>query len=686
MFVLIRVVLIFFLFEQNSFTLLTTTTTTTTTTALAFPTTHRRRQQCAIFGHYSNSIPACHRRTIRLQLVSDTKVEDITNGSAETVSNNDNNNGTVNGKLPLPSNTQDGSSAIETSISSPKSENRIVREESYWCYWSTAYELTQAGTVGVLTGFLVAIFKLSIEAVRSLCYEQDILVPYPALIALVPALGGVIVGLLYVAGGGAFPPGLKGTAEQVMQEENENKSLMDSFKEQANFARKSSAAVATLGTGASLGPEGPCVEIGLNVAKACTSFNRPVPSREAGSNSGNFILSILDQGNDEQLDKNSGSNNQLQNGWNRVLLSAGAAAGVAAGFNAPIAGVFFALEIMQNTFLAIDEDAANSGNQMDSNVMKSFSSTTSITPILIAAVLSALVSQSLLGNHLVLTLSQFTLETPLVELPLYLLLGAMSGVVAFVFTYTAKLSKQFFNGDLGSDAVRGTMSSIPNAVKPAIGGLICGIVGIAYPQILFFGYETLNSLLRYGGLPLELVLTLLFAKIALTAISAGSGLVGGTFAPSLFLGAMLGAAFHEGAVYSLDTMMDVLSPEFSATFASTNLQIAGVPAYAMVGAASVLAALFRAPLTASLLLFEVTRNYDVILPLMASAGIGSIVGDILEDQFENRDKMSRRDKDPVSWGDLSDKVVAKLKSQLGMESNDDAAASASYDANSSKSE
>lgn len=653
MYVLVRVTVFLFLSEQLSITPFTI--------AFTFQT-QRRRQQCAIFGH--SAIPACS-GIIRLQ-ASDTEVEDVTNGSAKKDVNVDDN------ILPVASKAV---AAIETSTSSPKSDD--VSEEPYWCYWSTAYELAQAGTVGILTGFLVAIFKLSIEAVRRLCYEQDILVPYPALIALIPALGGVVVGLLYVAGGGAFPPGLRGTVEQVMDEENDNKTAMDSFKDQVNFARKSSAAVATLGTGVSLGPEGPCVEIGLNVAKACGYFNRPVPSREAGSSSSNFIWSILAQ---QDLDENSDSNKLLQKGWNRILLSAGAAAGVAAGFNAPIAGVFFALEIMQNTFLAIDEDPANSGNEMVSNVLKSFSSTTSITPILIASVLSALISQSLLGNHLVLTLSQFTLETPLVELPLYLLLGAMSGVVAFVFSYSAKLSKQFFNGDLGSDSVKGTMSSIPNAVKPAIGGLICGIVGIAFPQILFFGYETLNSLLRYGGLPLELVLSLLIVKIALTAISAGSGLVGGTFAPSLFLGAMLGAAFHEGAVFSLDTVMDVLSPELSATFATTNLQIAGVPAYAMVGAASVLAALFRAPLTASLLLFEVTRNYDVILPLMASAGIGSIVGDILEDQFENRDKMSRRDKDTVSWGALSDKVVAKLKSQFGMEND------ATYDTDSSNSE
>jgi H+/Cl- antiporter ClcA len=86
------------------------------------------------------------------------------------------------------------------------------------------------------------------------------------------------------------------------------------------------------------------------------------------------------------------------------------------------------------------------------------------------------------------------------------------------------------------------------------------------------------------------------------------------------------------------------------------LELADVPAYAMVGAASVLAALFRAPLTASLLLFELTRDYDVILPLMASAGLGSLVGDVLDDKFKLYEERNqrRRDKDSVSWGDLAD--------------------------------
>ncbi|CAB9514465.1 Chloride channel protein CLC-e [Seminavis robusta] len=514
-----------------------------------------------------------------------------------------------------------------------------------WCYWSTAYELAQAGTVGSITGLSVAAFKLSIEAVRSLCYEESILVSYPSLVALLPAIGGVVVGLLLLLGG-PFPPGLRGTVQQV-----DDNDITDQLQIQGNFLRKSAAAVATLGTGASLGPEGPCVEIGIDVARACSSFNRPVPSREAGGPSPPATLE------EEETTLTTAIN--PQRAWNRVLISCGAAAGVAAGFNAPLAGVFFALEIMQNTFQSIDEDrataAAKIGDSYNPPPSALMTSTTTITPILLASVLSALTSETLLGNELVLQLSQFNLETPLLELPLYLLLGALSGVVAFVFTYSAKISQQFFQGDLGADAVKSTMNSIPEPVKPVIGGLICGLVGLAFPQILFFGYETLNSLLKNNSLlPVGLILSLLVVKTITTALSAGSGLVGGTFAPSLFLGAMLGGAFHDGVDTALNSLATQL-PSVSVLVMQPDesVHIAGVAAYAMVGAASVLAALFRAPLTASLLLFEVTRNYDVILPLMASAGVGSIVGDILEDRLERRDQMQRRDKDPVSWGDLS---------------------------------
>ena len=167
--------------------------------------------------------------------------------------------------------------------------------------------------------------------------------------------------------------------------------------------------------------------------------------------------------------------------------------------------------------------------------------------------------------------------------------------------------------------------------------------------MLFFGYETLNGLFLNNSISTEYLFVLLVAKLLTTAISASSGLVGGTFAPSLFLGGVLGAGFHN---IMSDSLLSISQsyPELSAYPIFEG--ISGLPAFAMVGAASVLAALFRAPLTASLLLFECTRNYDVILPLMASAGLASLTGDIVEKWLDEE----LRESDPVSWGDLSTRI------------------------------
>jgi H+/Cl- antiporter ClcA len=148
-----------------------------------------------------------------------------------------------------------------------------------------------------------------------------------------------------------------------------------------------------------------------------------------------------------------------------------------------------------------------------------------MTAILLASVLSALVCKTILGDHLVLILSEYSLKTPLVELPLYLLLGAMCGLVAFVFNQAAKLSQAFFEGNLGPKWLRDCVDVVPNLVKPMLGGLFCGIVGLAFPQVRFFGYETLNSLLANSSLPTSLMLSLLVMKILATAVSVGSGLV-----------------------------------------------------------------------------------------------------------------------------------------------------------------
>jgi H+/Cl- antiporter ClcA len=499
-----------------------------------------------------------------------------------------------------------------------KDQQDLVTIESSLKFRTTSYDLIVAAIVGSLTGFSVAIFKLSIQALREFFYQQPLLATYPLLTICIPAAGGLTVGGLMLLG--AFPPGLRGTVKDIDEERGPVRDFTARINTQLNSLRKSAAAVVTLGTGCSLGPEGPCVEIGMSVARACMDGG---PQRQA---------------------KN-------RENWNLLLLSCGAAAGVAAGFNAPIAGVFFALEIMQNAFTAVRDES----DDENSSAKSILSTTENITPVLLASVLAALISRTLLGNHLVLTLTEYSLKTPLVELPLYLLLGAVSGCVAFLFSRAANLSQSFFTGDLGTARIRSTMHSLPPFAKPLLGGLACGIVGLFYPQILFFGYDTLNALLANNSLPTSLVLSLLVVKIIMTAVSAGSGLVGGTFAPSLFMGAMVGASFHNIMSSLFQAVMGLGSVGM---FQIPLLQLADVPAYAMVGAASVLAALFRAPLTASLLLFELTRDYDVILPLMASAGVGSVVGDILEDKFERAklQRQRRRDQDPVSWGDLSDQT------------------------------
>jgi H+/Cl- antiporter ClcA len=406
------------------------------------------------------------------------------------------------------------------------------------------------------------------------------------------------------------------------------KGVPNTGQQSFGFLRKALASVFTLGTGSSLGPEGPSVEIGMAMGRIGTSIFPPIE-----------VLFGKQQPTESDL---------IQR--NRLLLSCGAAAGVSAGFNAPISGVFFALEIVEAAFGEASKASPN-GSTEGVPDQRTAPASSSITSILLASVLSALISHAILGDHLALTVSDYTLRTPLLELPLYLLLGATSGVVAFVFSQSAKAARALFDGEAGPEGLRELANSLPNGAKPVIGGLLCGLIGLVFPQILFFGYETLNSLLARSSLPTMTLFSLLVVKTIATALAAGSGLVGGTFAPSLFLGAMTGAAFHN----IMDSVFVV-----PGSITGYAMQLADVPAYAMVGAASVLAALFRAPLTASLLLFELTRDYDVILPLMASAGVGSLIGDIIDAKME-REKVvdMRRDKDPVSWGDLAPRKQEK---------------------------
>jgi H+/Cl- antiporter ClcA len=518
------------------------------------------------------------------------------------------------------------------SVTSPPPSKIVFDVETTTSYSSinfdAVYVLFSSAIIGIMTGFTVCLFKLSIESLRDLLYASSLTETVP--IFIVPAIGGL--GVSALAASGKFSSGLRGTANEV-DALSINTMSDERFKDASSFLRKPLAAIVTLGSGNSLGPEGPSVEVGMSISRICMP---PTPLRRG----------------DETYEETAARIRR-----NRLLLSAGAAAGVAAGFNAPLAGVFFALEIVQQyqpplnpapaptpstTEALIATPRAESSEAekwFQSEPPDFLSGSGSITAILLSSVMSALISQAYLGDSLALSVPHYDLKQPLTELPLYLLLGVISGFVAGSFSALAQFFKGLFDGEAGPMVVQKTMRIVPNWSKPALGGLIVGSIGMVYPQVLFFGYETLNTLLAKPSVPTDLVLTLLVLKTFTTALSAGSGLVGGTFAPSLFLGAMVGAAFH-----------NVIGQMFLTAHASS-FELADVQAYAMVGAAGVLAALFRAPLTASLLLFELTRDYEVILPVVASAGVGSVIGDLVEKNWEEK----KRDRDAVSWGDLSDR-------------------------------
>eukprot|EP00970_Alexandrium_tamarense_P020198 scaffold14955_cov193-Alexandrium_tamarense.AAC.3 len=546
------------------------------------------------------------------------------------------------------------------------------------------YILSTAALIGLTTGTNIALFKTAVEYVREALYGDGVELPLflHAIGAddmvvlslkvseniplwLTPAVGGLIVGLLLKVGGD-MPPGLRDTVLEVDLDSiratnatpppelvvcTKNIPPQSERNDFVRFSRKALAATVTLGTGNSLGPEGPSVEAGMSLSRLL--MNNEVFARL------NWVFGTLE---DYEMTEVQRVNRKMAR--DRLLLACGAAAGVSAGFNAPLSGVFFALEIVQNAFVSIDFPLSNKGNVVGNDEVEGdtppiatasiggealASQQINISAILLASVVSALTIQLLLGSELSLRLGSFDFKNPLLELPLYLLLGAMSGVVAAIFSGVAQYSKTVFDGEEGPEIVQETFRQIPKYAKPLIASLICGVVGIYVPQVLFFGYETLNGLFLNNDISTPYLFLLLIAKLMTTAISASSGLVGGTFAPSLFLGGVLGAVFHNIVSDSIQSISHAYPDLLQYPIVHG---ISGLPAFAMVGAASVLAALFRAPLTASLLLFECTRNYDVILPLMASAGVASLTGDIVEKWLDEE----LREIDPVSWGDLATRL------------------------------
>ncbi|HTX03515.1 MAG TPA: chloride channel protein [Candidatus Acidoferrales bacterium] len=256
----------------------------------------------------------------------------------------------------------------------------------------------------------------------------------------------------------------------------------------------------------------------------------------------------------------------------RTLVACGAASGISATFNAPIGGVFFASEVILGEFAP-----------------RSFAA------IVIASVVSAVVGRAYFGNHPSFTAAAFNLVSP-AELFFYAILGV---ICAF---WAAGFVKLLYAVEDRFDAL-----NVPGWVKAAIGFGALGVIGLWRPQIFGVGYEAIDQVLRSHVPPSQALLLAALKPIA-TSLTLGSGGSGGVFSPSLFTGAMLGDAFGR--------VVHTLAPTWTATGA----------AYGLVGMAAVFSAAAEAPITAIMIVFEMSNDYLIVLPLMVATVIATIIG------------------------------------------------------------
>jgi CIC family chloride channel protein len=389
-----------------------------------------------------------------------------------------------------------------------------------------------AVVVGLATGVGVWLFKQLINVIHTLLFSQ-----LGGLLAnlgnwtviFIPILGGAIVGLIALF----FIKDEKfhGTAN-IMQAV----ALTGGRLRYEQAPVKAVAAAVSIGAGASVGPEDPSVQI--------------------GSALGSMFGQLLHL-SDERV---------------RTLVAAGASAAIASAFNAPIAGVFFGLEIILG-------EIGGSALGM----------------ILVAAVVSSFFTQAVSGAQPAFAIPSYNFHSYW-ELPMYLLLGLLAGPLSAFYGRLVYTMQDYAK-----------KIKLPRPLITALAGLALGIAAIFLPQVLGVGYDSIGQILNSSTFPFWLLLVLLVVKLLITPLSLAGGFFGGMFAPSLFLGATLGGAFG--------ILMTHLFPGLNLTPA----------AFALVGMAAVLAGAVHAPLTAVILLFEMTNDYRIILPLMFSVAVSLLI-------------------------------------------------------------
>lgn len=387
--------------------------------------------------------------------------------------------------------------------------------------------------IGLATGSLAVAFRYLLLLATDLCWQES----YDLLravahkkwyfVLLTPAIGGLLIGPIVAK----WAPETRGTGvpeviSAVVIREGRIRHRTTLFKMLSS--------VISIGGGASVGREGPIVHMGASVGSSLAQLVR------------------------------------LSAEWRRVFLACGAAAGIAATFNAPMAGMLFATEIILVDFQI-----------------------SYLSHIAVSAVTATVISHHFLGRLPTFNVPVFRLGSYW-EILLYFLLGLLAGFIALIFIRSISLVEDTF------DRYR-----LPIFLRPVIGGLCLGLMAISWPQLLGVGYQSVNLVLA-AKMTLLVMATVMALKMAATAVSVGCGFSGGIFAPSLVLGALLGGL--------VGWIANMLWPA----------QVTSLSGYALVGMGAMVSGVTLAPITAIFTIFELTYSFEIILPLMTSC-IGSLL-------------------------------------------------------------
>jgi len=391
-----------------------------------------------------------------------------------------------------------------------------------------------AVVVGVAAAFGTILIRLGITYLETVLFDTgggSIVQKAAELpwwqVLLIPTVGGVLIGLfIYFVIPGRRPQGIANVIEASALRGGRM-----SLRAGIGAAVASSASI---GVGASVGREGPAVHLGATL--------------------GAWIAEKL----------------HLTRSLSRALLGCGAAAAVAASFNAPIAGALFAHEVVVGHFAL-----------------------SAFAPIVIASVVGTVISRIFFGDFPAFTVYEHELVSFL-EFPAIVGLGLLCGVTAVIFMKSIMFTQDQFNKVPG-----------PQWIRPGIAGFCVGGIALVFPEVLGVGYDATDLALK-TQFPLYLLVILVVAKIAATSLSVGGGFGGGVFTPALMLGAMLGGAYG--------IIATSIFPDLSS----------GPSAYTIVGMGGVAAAVMGAPISTTLIVFELTDDYPLTIAVMVAVVLSSL--------------------------------------------------------------